>query len=110
MGVVDNLPDRGAHLFDLGRLAVEPPQAGSCVGYDGAERLIHFMRDRRGHLSEHGHTRDMGERGLSDLQCFLRLLGRGHVHQRTDEFLLTRFIGLTMCSNVNVFDPCIGRP
>jgi hypothetical protein len=59
MGVVDNLPDRGAHFFDLGRLAAEPPQAGSRVGYDGAERLIHFMRDRRGHLSEHGHARDM---------------------------------------------------
>jgi len=68
------------------------------------------MRDRRGHLSEHGHARDVGERGLSGLQCLLRSLGCSHVHQRTDEFRLARFIGLTTCSNVNVFDLSIGHP
>jgi hypothetical protein len=77
--------------------------------YDGAERLVHFMRDRRGHLSEHGHARDMGERGLGDLQRLLRSLGRSHVHQRTDELLLARFIALTTRSNVNVFDLSIGH-
>ena len=91
MGVLDDLPGAGGRLFHLRRLTAQPPQVAFCVGHDGPERLIHLMRDRRAHLSEHAHARDMSKRGLGDLQCFLRFPGVGDIHQRTDELLLARF-------------------
>ena len=67
------------------------------------------MRDRRAHLSERAHARDVGEGSLGDLQCLLRPPGCSDIHQCTDQFLLARFVDLTMRSNVNVFDVSIGH-
>jgi hypothetical protein len=76
--------------------------------YDGGERLVYFMRNRCVHLSERGHTRDVGERSLRGLQCVLHLSGRSDIHQCADE-LLARFVDMTMGSNMNLFDVPIGH-
>ena len=109
MRVLYDLPDTDDRLFDIRRLTAQPPQAAFCISHDGGERLVHLMRDRRAHLSERAHARDVGEGSLGDLQCLLRLPGRSDIHQRTDQFPLARFVDLTMRPNVNVFDLSIGH-
>src|SRR6201993_2690217 len=60
MRVLYDLPDTDDCLFDIRRLTAQPPQAAFCVSHDGGERLVHLMRDRRAHLSERAHARDVG--------------------------------------------------
>src|SRR5262249_15202909 len=109
MRVRYDFPDTGGRLFDIRSLTAQPPQAAFCISHNGGERLVHLMRDRRAHLTERAHARDVGEGSLSDLQCFLRLPRCRDIHQRTDELLLARFANLTMRSNVNMFDVSIGH-
>src|SRR5262249_59580701 len=72
MRVRYDFPDTGDRLFDIRILTAQPPQAAFCISYNGGERLVYFMRDRRAHLTERGHAPDVGEGSLSNPQCFLR--------------------------------------
>ena len=68
MSVLHDIANGRAGLLEIGNIAAQPPQTCFCVGSNRSERLIHFMRDRRAHLPERGHARDVGEFGLGGLQ------------------------------------------
>jgi hypothetical protein len=54
-------PPTQVRFIQIGSSAFEPPQAGLAVGDDGGERLLYFVCERRGQLSQHRHARDVGE-------------------------------------------------
>src|SRR6266446_8412415 len=87
IGVIDNSSYSGERLVYVRNLAAQPTQASFAIDDNGTERLIHFMRNRRAHLSERGYASDVGEFRLCRLQCLLRLLDCSDVHHGTNNFL-----------------------
>ena len=59
--VLDDPHCRGARLFDVWLIAVEPEHARVGIGEGGGNRLIHFMRQRNRQLPHGGHPADVGE-------------------------------------------------
>jgi len=82
IAVVDNPFHRAARCVQVGSFAAEPAQTGLGVGDDGGERLVDFMGDRGGQLTQGCHARDMRQLHLCLVQrflCLLRANRRGYV-------------------------------
>ena len=74
VALLDN-PFRSLACFvQIWSAPIEPAQAGSRGVDDRGERLVHFMRDRGCHFSQHCHPRDMGEFRLRLAQCPLGVI------------------------------------
>jgi len=68
-------PRRGlAGFFDVRFVACQPAQAGARVGDGRADRLIHFVRERRRQLAHRGHAIDVRQVRLRLQQPVFRLL------------------------------------
>ena len=52
IALLDDLFHGAARFVQVGSPAVEPAQAGLGVGDDGSERLVHFVSDRSGQLTQ----------------------------------------------------------
>ena len=81
-GLVHRLAD---HDRVFVRSAFEQPARALHVVGDRRERLVQFMRQRRGHLAHRGQARDMDELGLQLLQPRLGLLPFGQVADEAGE-------------------------
>src|SRR5882762_10077346 len=58
LSIFDDSGGGRAGLFDVGRVAGEPAQAGAGVGAGGGNRLLHFVREGGGQLAHGGHAAD----------------------------------------------------
>ena len=77
-------PPRGlARTVDVGRSGIQHSQACSGVGDDARERLVDFVRDRRGQRSERRHPCDMCELGARPFECLLGKSSRRHILYRS---------------------------
>ena len=103
MSILYDIANGRAGLLEVRNIAAQPAQTCLCVGNNRSKRLIHFMRDRRAHLSERADARNVGELGLSHLQGFLRLPGCGDIHHSADQLRLACFGDLAMRSYVKMF-------
>src|SRR5215510_1373203 len=82
---------RGRLTRFLQVMSGKPAQASAGVVDHGGERLIDFMSNRRSHLSQRCHSRNMGQLRLRLLQRLFRSLALGHVaHDPTKEPLVSR--------------------
>src|SRR6202035_4188987 len=61
IAVIDNPLDRAARRVQVGSSTVEPTQTGFRVGADACKRLVDFVGDRSGQLSQRRHARDVSE-------------------------------------------------
>ena len=66
-------------------LAFEQPARALQIVGDRRQRLVEFMRQRRGHLAHRGQPRDMDQFGLQLLQARLGLLALGQVADEAGE-------------------------
>jgi hypothetical protein len=81
MPALDDALDGAAHLIHIRPAELQPAPAGFRVADDRGDWLIYFMRNRRGHLAQRGHARDIGEVCLRRAQVLLCAFGCGDVHQ-----------------------------
>src|SRR6267378_6817793 len=58
LSIFDDSGGSRAGLFNVGRVAGEPAQAGAGVGAGGGNRLLHFVREGGGQLAHGGHAAD----------------------------------------------------
>ena len=75
--------------FDLGLVGIgagrQQPARTLHVVADGGERLVEFVRQRRGHLSHRAQARDVNELGLQFLKPRLGLLMLGQIADKAGE-------------------------
>ncbi|MHC2558921.1 hypothetical protein ACVIVD_000915 [Bradyrhizobium liaoningense] len=80
--ILDDPLDGAAGRLEVGRTALQPGEAGVGVCDHSGERLIDFVGNGSGQLTQGRDTRHMGEFGLGLAQCVFGLIGpdgRGYV-------------------------------
>src|ERR1700730_18243782 len=92
MTVLDDALYRAERLFNVRNATVEPTPTGFSITDNRSEWLVHFVRNRRGKLSQCCHTRDVREVCLCVAEVLLSLFGCGDVHHRSYEFQLACLI------------------
>ena len=109
VAVLDDGLHRAARFLQVGRVAVEPAQAGCGVGDDGGQRLVHLMGDRGGELPERRHARDMRKFRLRLMQLLFGSLARRDVRHRADKFDAAGCIRYRMRRGMDMFDRAVGH-
>src|ERR1700752_2720407 len=72
LSVIHHKGNRIPRFFQVS--CIEPTQTGASIVDECAERLIDFMSDRGGHLSQRRHPRDMNQLHLRSAKCFFGTL------------------------------------
>ena len=92
IAIADNAAHGVARFIEVWGRRGKPAQRGIGVCDDGGERLVDFMRNRRGHLAQSCHARNVGELHLCMVQrifgalaldelTYLAAYGSHHVEQ-----------------------------
>ncbi len=76
--------ERGAHLFQVRLLPIQPAQRRFSAGHDGRQGLVDLVRDGCRQFAERRHPHGMSEGGLGGKQCLLRARACGDVRIRLE--------------------------
>ena len=93
LGIAIDVGERRPQLVHVGAPVRQEGETRAGIVYDGRERLVHLVRDRRGQLSERGDARHVGERRLRLIQRLLCSLAFAQVDHRDEHALVARRLG-----------------
>jgi hypothetical protein len=85
ISIANNAANRFAGFGEVRRIPRQPAQAGVGISDYCGQRLIDFVRDRGGQLSERGHPRDVGPFRLRFEQRFFGPLAAERLMARRNE-------------------------
>src|SRR5882724_7009717 len=104
MAVLDNSLRGLSRFLAIRSLLRQPQQTTLRVGYNGHERLIDFVGNRRSEFPHGSQARGMRQIRLSFAQALLGLFERGYVHDRPYEFASSRLAHDGVNNDAEVLD------